>query len=39
VEDYFQSCSGNLLLFDLTAGHGWKELCEFLQMPLIEEPL
>ncbi len=32
--DYFRERPGDLLVFDATRGHGWPELCAFLERPV-----
>lgn len=34
VLEYFSDRQGDLLVFDVSAGHGWVELCSFLEKPL-----
>lgn len=38
ANEYLKRYASRFLLFDLTKGHSWKELCTFLQLPLIQEP-
>jgi hypothetical protein len=36
VIEYFKDRPSDLLIMDLEKGHGWKELCTFLNVPIIE---
>ncbi len=38
VEDYFRNRPDDLLVVDWEHGSGWKELCEFLDKPIPNEP-
>ncbi|MCO6044734.1 hypothetical protein NG895_12525 [Aeoliella sp. ICT_H6.2] len=38
VRQYFSDKPGRLLTLDITKGDGWKQLCEFLDMPIPDEP-
>jgi hypothetical protein len=38
VLDYFANRPGDLMVMDITKGHGWDELCAFLGHPVPDEP-
>jgi hypothetical protein len=38
VIEYFKDRPQDLLVISWEKGHGWKELCEFLEQPLITQP-
>ena len=38
VLDYFKDRPNDLLVMELAKGHGWKELCTFLKIDLIDTP-
>lgn len=38
VVDYFRNRPGDLLVMDMTRGHGWQPLCEFLGVAIPREP-
>jgi hypothetical protein len=38
VLEYFKARPGDLLVMDFSKGAGWKELCNFLDQPVPEEP-
>lgn len=38
VIDYFAARPGKLLVVSWDSGHGWQELCEFLSVPIPDEP-
>jgi hypothetical protein len=38
VRSYFANRPNDLLIYDVTAGHGWQPLCEFLGQPVPDQP-